>query len=46
MIITKYEILGFWHGKHEIEGFEKNLKQSNRLLNLHIVSELQNLHKN
>ena len=28
-----------------MEGFEKKLKQSNRLINLNIVWELQNLHK-
>ena len=32
--------------KNEIEGFEKKLKQSNRSLNLNIVSELQNFRKN
>ena len=26
-----------------MEGFEKNLKQNNRLLNLNILSELQNV---
>ena len=45
-IKLKYDILGFWHEKYEIEGFEKKLKQSNRLLNLNIVSELQNFRKN
>ena len=35
-------MLGFWHGKHETEGFEKKLNQSNRVLNLNIVSRLQN----
>ena len=45
-ILIKYEILGFWHGKYEVEEFESKLKQSNRLLNLNTVSELQNLRKN
>ena len=32
--------------ENEIEGFENKLKQSNGLLNLSIISELQNLRKN
>ena len=44
--IIKIWLLGFWHGKHEIEGFENKFKQRYRLLNLNILSELQNVRKN